>query len=280
MPRRIAVLQHEHDGFEPSEYMLRDIAAVWREQGIVVELIRGCPAHVEPERFDAAVMHVDVTRVPGRYLAFARRFGRVLNLKTGDISKRAISEHIVRRGDGYDGPVIVKTDRNCGGLREAELARLGGVSRWIRAAHRRLHWTLRAELAGKDYRVYARVRDVPWPVWHNPWLVVERFLPEYHDGRYWLRTWIFLGKAEVLALRSASGPVIIAGNISSKAFITPDVPDSLRARREQLGFDFGKFDYGMVNGAAVLYDANRTPTHRTITDDDRRWQAALLASGI
>lgn len=280
MAARIAVLQHEHDGFESSEYMLRDIAAVWRERGIGVELIRGCPPHIEPERFDAAVMHVDVTRVPEEYLAFAGRFNRVLNLGTRDISKRSISEHIVRPRDGYDGPVIVKTDRNCGGLREAELARMGGVSRWIRAAHRRLHWTLRAELAGKDYRIYPRVRDVPWPVWHNPWLVVERFLPEFRGGTYWLRTWIFLGTAEVLALRSASGPVIIAGNVTSKEFIPPDVPDSLRARRAQLGFDYGKFDYGMVNGAAVLYDANRTPTHRTITDDERRWQAAVLADGI
>ena len=49
MTARIAVLLHEHDGFESSEYMLRDIAAVWRENGIGVELIRGCPAHVDPE---------------------------------------------------------------------------------------------------------------------------------------------------------------------------------------------------------------------------------------
>lgn len=278
--RAVAILLHELDGFETSQYMLRDIAGVWRARGVRVELVRGPGARVEPAEFDAAILHADVTTVPDSYVQLARRFPRALNAGTADISKRAISTNLVARADGYDGPVIVKTDRNCGGIREAEIARAGGLSRWVRAAHRRLHWTLRAELAGKDYRVYPSAREVPLVVWMNPWLVVEKFLPERHDGCYWLRSWIFLGEAEVLALRPATGPVIVADNILKRDFIPCDIPASLRARRRELGFDFGKFDFGIVGGEAVLYDANRTPTHRTLTEDERAWQAGVLADGL
>ena len=41
--------------------------------------------------------------------------------------------------------------------------------------------------------------------------------------------------------------------------LTEPVPEELRQTRRQLGFDYGKFDYGVVNGEVVLYDANRTP---------------------
>ena len=37
------------------------------------------------------------------------------------------------------------------------------------------------------------------------------------------------------------------------------VPDELRRIRQEMGFDYGKFDYGVVNGEVVLYDVNRTP---------------------
>jgi hypothetical protein len=33
----------------------------------------------------------------------------------------------------------------------------------------------------------------------------------------------------------------------------------LREQRRRLGFDFGKFDFVMHQGRAVLVDANRTP---------------------
>jgi hypothetical protein len=39
----------------------------------------------------------------------------------------------------------------------------------------------------------------------------------------------------------------------------PEIPDELRRLRREMGFDFGKFDYGIVDGRVVLYDANRTP---------------------
>ena len=43
--------------------------------------------------------------------------------------------------------------------------------------------------------------------------------------------------------------------------VLSDVPDELRRIRTDLGFDFGKFDYGIVDDRVILYDVNRTPTY-------------------
>lgn len=36
-------------------------------------------------------------------------------------------------------------------------------------------------------------------------------------------------------------------------------PCPARRIRGELGFDYGKFDYGVVDGEVALYDVNRTP---------------------
>ena len=37
------------------------------------------------------------------------------------------------------------------------------------------------------------------------------------------------------------------------------MPDERRAERERLGFDYGKFDFVVREGKAILLDANKTP---------------------
>lgn len=37
------------------------------------------------------------------------------------------------------------------------------------------------------------------------------------------------------------------------------VPEELRAERHRLGFDYGKFDFVVRDGVAILLDANKTP---------------------
>jgi hypothetical protein len=51
-------------------------------------------------------------------------------------------------------------------------------------------------------------------------------------------------------------PVIKSRNIVHHE--PAEVPDELRQKRRALKFDFGKFDYAVVDGSVVLYDANRT----------------------
>lgn len=275
---RVVVLTHELDDFEGSGYLMPHIVRVWRELGVEVVVHRGLGT---PPDADAAVMHVDLTRVPREYAAMCARYPVTINGGALDISKRVVSRDIVSRGDGYDGPVIVKTDRNCGGLKEALLARASGlVRRCVRSVHRRLPWYLRAELGGKAYRVYQSAREVPLAAWYNRALVVEKYLMERHDGFNWLRSWHFFGDRDTMSLRWSTHEIVAVPHLAGTKLIEPDVPEDLRARRRELGFDFGKFDFAIVDGRAVLYDANRTPTNTSLSREALWEQACLLADGL
>src|SRR5688500_19287797 len=108
----IAILVHRDGSMDDARYFLGAIADVWREAGHRVSVLGG-PG--DPAWADVAVLHVDLTVVPADHLAYLKGFSRVLNGAVADISKRRISTNLVRRGDGYGGPVIVKTNLNYGG---------------------------------------------------------------------------------------------------------------------------------------------------------------------
>ena len=59
-----------------------------------------------------------------------------------------------------------------------------------------------------------------------------------------------------------------------------EVPEELRQIRRDLKFDFGKFDYTMVDGRPVLFDANRTPTIGDFPKERYLPLAQTLARGI
>ena len=46
-----------------------------------------------------------------------------------------------------------------------------------------------------------------------------------------------------------------------------------------MGFDFGKFDYGIVDEQVILYDANRTPTLGGVREQYMP-RVRLLADGL
>ncbi len=50
--------------------------------------------------------------------------------------------------------------------------------------------------------------------------------------------------------------------------------------RKDLGFDFGKFDYAIVDGRVVLYDVNRTPNLGNLPKEQKPPNTRLLAEGI
>src|SRR2546421_3513047 len=239
----IAILVHEHDNFERTAYFLREIAAIWRESKIRISVSRGVSRF---ENADLAILHVDLTVIPPEYLALARRYPIALNARVADISKRLISRHLVSRGDGYDGPVIVKTNRNWGGIKEGHLAAKGLMPQSYVCE------------PGK-YPIFLSPAKVPPAFWDAPELIVERFISEQRDGMFCLRTWVFLGDRETNSLSYAKEPIIKSSNVIRRE-VVPDVPDELRRTRHEMGFDFGKFDYAIVNGKVVLYDVNRTPS--------------------
>lgn len=282
LPRVVTILTHPCDDFWNSAYTLADLATLLREHGVTVHVVSD--PDLAPEA-DLGFLHVDMTRVDQRFARCMQRFAKTVNFQTLDISKRAVCSHIVRRGDGYDGPVIVKTDRNCAGIREAALARRSLMRRVARSIHRRLPWQVRAELGGKSYPVFDSVKDVPWIVWRNPWLVVERFKPERAEGTYVLRSWVFCGSASLVGVRRATTPVVrppFVGGPDLRRIADPgQVPKGLWRRREELGFQFGKFDFTLdESGEPTIFDVNRTPTGPSLGPEQRRWQSEQLLMGL
>ena len=275
----VVILVHRHDGFGHQGYFLGEIAEIWREQGLRVRVVDG-PGRRAPAK--VAVLHVDLTVVPEPLRTAAARYPVTLNARVNDISKRRVSANLVRRWDDYDGPVVVKTNRNCGGLREGRhaVASGGRVARYVRGLRESLPWAWRGELRTADYPVFPSARDVPRAVWYNPNLIVERFLPERHDGFYCLRTWVFLGDRETNSLCYSNQPIVKAVNVVRREPVA-EVPDELRRRRREMGFDFGKFDYGIVDGGrVVLYDVNRTPTLGAFPREQYLPRLRHLAEGI
>lgn len=274
---RILILVHSAQPFDGSGYYLHGIAGVWREQGhrvdVVADLTREHPA-------DVAIAHVDLTVVPDVFLDYLKRYPVTLNARVRDISKRSISAHLVRRGDGYRGPVIVKADRNCGGGPERRLGeRAWPWQRRLNKLRARLPWSLRATFSGADYRVFDDVRDVPLPARFNPNLVTERFLPERDGDFYCLRTWTFLGSAWTHSLSWSREPVVKARTVVRREDLG-DVPEQLLRRRRELGFDYGKFDYVLRDGEPVLFDANRTPAARALPGAVTSSSTRVLAAGL
>lgn len=277
MPVHIAIVSHKYAGLSGSSYVIKHISDVWREKGFCVSFVQNPTAQLEA---DLAVLHVDLSVIPDEYLNFIYRFPVVINGSVRDISKRTISSHIIEHSSRFTGAVIVKTNLNCGGIPEMDLrVKTSPLFRLIHPVRRRFPWSLRSCLNTMDYRVFESVDQVPWPVWHNPNLIVEKFIPEMNNGLYCLRTWLFLGDKETNSICYSEEPVIKSANIIRRE-VTSEIPDELRQLRKDLDFDYGKFDYAIADGRVVLYDANRTPTFGNFNKEKFSSTVHLLAEGI
>ena len=240
--RRIAILVHERDGRPfTARYIVWALRRLWRRQGHEVLVLRGPGREIDA---DVLLMHVDLTVIPDDYLEYARRFPVVLNGSVHDISKRAISTQLVSQGDAWDGPVIVKTNLNYGGVPE-QLARGPVAAIWGRVTRRRTIDPL-------HYPVFPSMTDVPPEVFENPDLVVERFLPEREDDLYCIRVYLFLGDQWVCTRRMSPNPVVKEPAVVRRE--TVDVPEEIVEVRRRLGFDYGKFDFVVHEGYAYGFD--------------------------
>ena len=111
---RVAVLFRAQER-NVAGYLIHHLAQVWREDGLEVVYLYGIERFVPA---DLVLVHVDLTVVPESYLEFAARYPIVLNGRVQDIRKTVTSRYLVQPGDDWDGPVIVKSDLNCGGAAE------------------------------------------------------------------------------------------------------------------------------------------------------------------
>jgi hypothetical protein len=260
--RKILIVHHPDDRYTGTHYVIHALANVWRDRGLTVETT--CDVADQQVGDDTVVIpHLDATHTPAEYQRFFDRCPVVLNRRVTDISKRHVSRHLVTSPDAYDGPVIVKTDLNAGGAPENDkVLDRGPVASFLRRAKRKfVPWWLTGMIKTQDYHVYDHPRLVPGPVWRNRGLVVERFMPERRDGQYCLRQYVFLGDHGVNSMAFANVPVVKASNVTHRVLLSEPAPAELVAQRREMGFDYGKFDYVLFDGQAVLLDANRTTTY-------------------
>ena len=149
--RHIAVLFHEGDRHrDPSDYVVDHLAEFWREDGHRVSYVFGVKRFVPA---DIVLVHVNLSVVPGAYLEFASRYPIVLNGKIADIRKSTFSRNVVRPGDPWDGPVIIKSDLNYAGVPERFMQLTGMEHRWRWL--RRVRETVAPLLAAVAGLVYA-----------------------------------------------------------------------------------------------------------------------------
>lgn len=252
---RIAIITYSIDAFQGSSYLLHHMCDMWLSKGIDIAVIKG--PHQDLPDADLAILHTDITAIGEDYGKIIDHYPMVINGRVRDISKHVFSDLIVGRDSVYERPVIVKTNANFGGLRERQEKLLSGdhqASIGIQRPWRKIEWL-------EEYPTFNSLREVPQGVWRNDKLVVEKFLTQQNEsGEYLLKVWVFFGDQDIYYQCVSDEPVIKSHNTKRREFLDPaDLPDSLRETRTKLGFDFGKFDFSISDGEAVLYDINRTP---------------------
>lgn len=252
-------------------YLLFRLAEIWQELGHVVSV--GPAGQIDA---DLAIMHVDLTCVPQGCLPSNPSGRPLLNGRILDISKTRISQQRLFEGDSYSGAVIVKSDLNAFGINESRVSERKGLPRLRRRLHKIVSWRWAGSLPKNEYPVLEDLSQVPRWVWQRSGLIVERFISEREGADYVLRCWLFFGQEEYSVKMFSRYPVVKAGNIHRHEYLH-EVPDSLREARRALGFDFGKFDYVMVDGVAVLFDVNKTPS---IASAARTPNLLRLAAGL
>ncbi len=252
---RIVVLFHENE-VNPIRYVIHHLAGFWREDGHRVDYVMGTKRFVPA---DAVIVHVDLSIVPQSYLDFAARYPIVINGRVTDIRKSRVSDQLVRLGDGWAGPVIVKSDLNYGGLPERQLnvsplkRRLSRLGRLVRRVTGRSGAERSPVL---DYGLFESIDEVPDEVFDEPRLVVERFLPEIEDGAYHMRIVQFLGDRYRCTRLRSEHRIIKADRSSSTEDAEPH--PEVFGWRERFGLDYGKLDYVVHEGTPVLLDINKT----------------------
>ena len=242
----IVILEHQMQRGFNQPYMVYLLAEHWTARGHKVLRHFGTDT---PPAADIAIANIDLTVIPDAYVALYSRYPRVINAAVVDISKRAYSTQQIVRGDPWPGPVIVKTNANFGGRIDARLRR--------RALAAGVTPDIPPQVTMTDYAVLQSIDAVPADVWSNDALIVEKFLPEQDPDGYYMRVWVFLGERERSMRMRAQVPVIKSHHITNREYV--EVPAAIRAWRQRLGFDYGKFDYVVRDGEAILIDANRTP---------------------
>ena len=258
-------------------YVINVLSKVWRDQGYKVSI-----GAVDRLIADINLFHVDQTWIKQDQLPKNPDNRMLLNGGVRDISKRSFSELILKRDSNYDGPVIVKTDANSGGEPELRSSRWGFLKKGRRKLAKLISWTLIHDIPRGRYPIIDSVEQVPEWVWDRKDLIIEKLVTEKEGDYFVSRQWIFFGKREYCEKVFEKHP-IVRGQYAVSREWQKDIKDdisNLREIRKRLGIAFGKFDYVIKNGKAVLHDINKTPTRTKGYHYSEGPEATFLSAGI
>lgn len=255
----IAILTHRHDDIRRGPTIAHIAYEHWAPAGHRILVHRGTEA---PPPADLAILHVPLTIVPQAYQDLAASYPTTINARVSCTSKRAVCLDLLSRSDAYRGPVIVKTDLNHGGKVEERLRRrrAGTFLRLWLELERHLPASWFGRLPGREYVTLSSKDAVPGWVWRSPHLVVQPFYAERRGDLFAMHQWYFFGGRDCVSTFLAREPVVKLANVVERLPLHDEVPEALRWRRAELKFDYGKFDFVMVDGKPILLDANHTPT--------------------
>lgn len=254
----VLVLSHSEDSVGPqSGFLINHMARLFTESGLAVGFQKGLS---RSPRARTIINQVDLTVTPRPYIRLLERYPAAINGGLLDISKRLVCRgHLVTPGDGYRGPVIVKTGLNYGGKPEQRLRRRRGILG--RTVARLFSSHVPTVLEPEQYLIHSTPDLVPAEVWTDPDLVVQRFYEDRDEnGLYRNRHWYVFGDRSFHVMVASREPVIKGSNIVDRQFLEVSTPPELETLRKDMGVDFGRFDYIMANGTAIVLDVNRTPS--------------------
>ena len=282
MQKKTILLIKENDAIS-IQYIVDIMAQKWRTSGHRVinhAGTRNLPCA------DVLFLHVDKTIVPVEYKNCASRFPVAINAKVLDISRKHYSTVKLKKDDEYDGPVIVKTDKNYGGIPEHRsvskppfIARLLLTPFQLNAGRRvTKSWSRLSSLDPLEYPIFNNSGEVPLGVWNNNNLIVEKFVPEREDDLFFVRYWTFFGDKNLTGRYGCPHPIVKFRRCVTE--ITPvDIPEELISWRKKLSMDYGRFDYVMYEGKPILLDVNKTQSAGQLTDGHRQ-QVDDFSAGI
>lgn len=251
---RIAILFHERDrSRDLQRYDIMHIAKYWQQDGHQVLSVFGTGEFIPA---NIAILHVDLSIVPQDFVDFANRYPICLNKNALDIRKSFISKQLLHLGDNYQGPVIIKSNNNTAGIPERIN---GGLLSRMGLQLQQLSQKLQHQMIiqqPSDYRILEHLTDVPPEVFSRQDLVVEKFFPEREGDLYCTRAYLFLGTGGSCQMTVSANPIVSVGNCIR--LVECDIHPKVLEWRQQLGFDYGKFDYVIHDGQFILLDSNKT----------------------
>lgn len=264
-------------------YFIHPLVEEWESRGIKVTI---CDDLKYAKPADVCFVHVDLSVVPSEYIEMAGQCPYSINRHINDIRRRVYSRNLVRHGDGFDGPVIVKSSLNFAGVPE----RGGRVSR-LREIWGKCHRTFTNVASPRipfqqpsiefkhHYRVFDERRMLPAGWLDRDDIVVERFRPERSGDLYVLREWYFLGDKEFFKCDVSEIPIFTTGKACPELVSPP--PEAIRQIRRELRIDYGKIDYAIDrDGIPVLFDVNKTIGLPHPYSERARSVGANLADGL